>query len=135
MGKLKLLVLALFACGGFGGCRLLSSSSSSESVKGDRLLEEIVGGETVEAKAGWWRKDPAVVLKEIPIGTPVDQAKAVMEAHGFKCSEQPEQNGPFLLCHAFKRTGFLTGTGIDIKIVHHASRVTNVEVVTSYSGP
>src|SRR5271157_84550 len=91
--------LTLLGCCGFAGCQALDSLSSVGSAKLDSLQEEIEKQATVDTEGGWWRKDPGVVLKEIPIGTPVDQARAFMEGHGFKCSEQhAEQGDAYLLC-------------------------------------
>lgn len=91
--------------------------------------------EDVEAKPGCWRKDPAVVLKEIPVGMPVDQARAIMEGHGFECSQHTEEGSSYLLCQAYQRTSILTGTRIDVNIFHQASRVTGAKVSTRYDGP
>ena len=127
--------LTLLTCSGLAGCQALGSLSSSGSARLDPLQEEIVKQEAVDSRAGWWRKDPGVVLKEIPIGTPLDQARAVMEGHGFQCSQHTEQDSSYLLCHAYQTTSILTGTGINVKIFHQATRVTGAEVVTYYDGP
>lgn len=131
--KLYRVFLFLLACSGSAGCQALGSSSISGSSKIDPLQEEIA--QPLKSKINQGRKDPEVVLKEIPIGTPVGQARAVMEGHGFKCSEGSKEGSSYLLCHASLRTGLMTGTGIDVKIFHQASRVTGAEVVTYYDGP
>jgi hypothetical protein len=98
----------------------------------DALQEAIARQPTIEAKAGWWKKDPGVVLQEIPLGTPLSQARAVMKGHGFECSEGAEG---CLVCKAFKRTDWLCGIITIVTIHHQGGKVTDLEVVRQYDGP
>ncbi len=134
MSKLNRLGLLLLVV--LGGCQALTPSNSRPNTSADPLQEAILKERDLESKAGWWRKPPDPVLKEVPLGTPVDQAQTVMAGHGFSCSPHGDEGrGPSVLCWAHQPTSWLAGTIIQVTLHHRDGKITDVEVVTAYDGP
>jgi uncharacterized protein YceK len=76
----------------------------------------------------------SAVLKEIAVDSPIEQARAVLEKHGFECSdgssdndEKPEQK-KFLRATTWRQAGLLGGKRLNITVYHQDDKVTNVEV-------
>ncbi len=81
-----------------------------------------------------WTPNPAPVLKEIPLGSPVARARAVMQQHGFRCVDLvTADKRPFLSCTALKKTSWVTGEAIRVEIYHQAGEVTDVKVITIHN--
>ena len=73
--------------------------------KPDPVQEAIKKGEILEDQ-GWLQHrtmNPSVVLKFIPSGTPIEQAKSFMEVHGFTCVFTQDYAGMHLYCSCFRR--------------------------------
>jgi len=175
VSKAKRHVMVLFAisCSIWSGCQALNFGALRQNGKADPFQEEITSAGVLEGTAGYWKIKPDVVLKEIPVGTPVLQAQAVMEKHGFsssygsteddeKKSKEPKPvgkagllatlsapppsnvntvrdstrpTGSYLVCSAFRRTGWLTAVITVVTFYYQDGKVTHVEVTHSYDGP
>ena len=80
--------------------------------------------EVLEARAGWWKHSAAPVLKEIPPGTPVEQARSVMQGHGVTCElDTHADGGPVLIGSAYRRTGWLCGYRTEVTLSCPAGKV------------
>ena len=72
---------------------------------------------------------PDVIWKEIPPQTPLAQARATMERHGFSCWKgTPEGYGTCLHCTAYRRKNQYASQKIVVKLIYEKDRVTNVLV-------
>jgi hypothetical protein len=72
---------------------------------------------------------PDVVLREIPLRTPVAEARAVMERHGFSCQGGVRENfQTCLYCKAYKRTSAVLADRVVVKLFYEDQRVVNVAV-------
>ncbi len=134
MGKANKVGLLLLVV--VGGCRALTSSNARPSAPADPLQEAILKAKDLESRAGRCRKRPDAVLKEVPLGTPVDQAQTIMAGHGFGCHPHGDDGqGPALFCRAYQPTSWVSGTFIDVTLHHRDGRIRDVEVVTIPDGP
>ena len=130
------LLTALLACNGFLGCATIDSTTRAEVVKPDPLCEQISKQKTIEVGSGWCKVDPAVVLKEIPLGTPLPQARSIMEGHGFHCLDGTgDSQGIFLKCTANNGSRWVVAVGTVVKIYHQAGRVTDIQIVRRVEKP
>ena len=72
---------------------------------------------------------PDVVLREIPLKTPVAEARAVMEKHGFSCQGGVRENfQTCLYCKAYRRTSAVLADRVVVKLFYEDQRVVNVAV-------
>ena len=70
----------------------------------------------------------AVVLKEVPLQTPLDKARPVLERHGFSCwSGVQDDKGVCLHCTAWKRKGPYYADRVVVKLFYENRRVVRVE--------
>ena len=64
------------------------------------------------------------ILEIVPLGTPTETAKAIMEANGFHCTDNPKSKicdreriqGPYLLCEADQSKN---GWGLKVRVFLH----------------
>jgi hypothetical protein len=118
----------------FLGCQLASPISSGIRIgRPDPLWEEIrKESEDPDARHV---VSPAPVLKYIPLGTPIEQAKTLMKAHGFRCSSDEKDSNSYLEFVASKNDGFMMAWVIRVLFYHQAGKVTDVKVLSYLDGP
>ena len=120
----------------FQGCQIAGPVSSSKSASPPDPLQEEIRKQPSE---GWADGLPAVsaapVLKYIPLGTSIERAKTVMEAHGFRCSSDNKDRRSCLVCMASQNAGYMMAKVIRVTLDHAAGKITHVEVVTFMDGP
>jgi hypothetical protein len=79
------------------------------------------------------------VLKQVPLGSPVEKARNVMEANGFKqYAEYIDNDNPNQKCIWYSYTyahRFVFLDEIQVDVYHNAGVVTKVEVMCSTVGP
>ena len=130
------LLMAIVACNSFLGCTTVPSRTVADDVKPDPLCEQIGKQKTIEVGPGWCKVDPAVVLKEVPLGTPLPQARSIMEGHGFHCLDGTgDAQGPFLRCTAYEGTGWVAGVATVVKVYYRAGQVTDIQIVRRFDKP
>lgn len=112
-----------------------STFDADSLVKPDSLQHRICKADVLESSAGSWKLCPDVVLREIPLGTPVDEAQSVMKRQGFSCRDATEDNRKFLLCRSSQMTSWITSTAIEVRLYNQTGKITDVEVATYYEGP
>jgi hypothetical protein len=119
----QILGFGLLACCWGLGCQTVGQN-------GDPLLEAILKPPTEGARAGQSHLSPAeVVLLEVPLKTPMPEARAAMEKHGFTCwSGMVTDKGTYLHCTAFKRTALNRADRVLVKLFYRERRVVEVEV-------
>ena len=118
------------------GCGSLSSRGLGFFGWTDPLQETIFKQSQLENMNGCWRKDPAAVLKEVPLGTSLEQARSIMSRHGFRCEEQAgEENDSFLLCVASRNKSWMMADVIKVRLYHQAGKVSAVEIYTYFDAP
>jgi hypothetical protein len=75
------------------------------------------------------------VLQEVPVGTSLEQARAIMAGHGFACEEREEEKGPYLLCKVARNSRFMMADVVEVKLYHSRGKVTAVDVSRYLDGP
>jgi hypothetical protein len=76
---------------------------------------------------------PDVVFQQIPLHTPVKDARAVMERHGFSCwAAVPDGTRMCLHCTAYHRKRPDYMDRIVVKLYYENQRVVNAEVTVIY---
>jgi hypothetical protein len=117
----------------FQGCQLASPTSSSQLVGHPDPLQEEIRNQPVEGQTnGLSTVSPAPVLKYVPLGSSIEEAKKVMESHGFDCSGSDEDA---LVCKASRNRGLMMAEVIRVILYHEAGKITNVKVGTYLDGP
>ena len=130
------LLLGVVSCSAFAGCLTLDLSGGWNNGTDDPLQAEIFKQYKLAARPGWWKPDSAIVLAEIPAGTPLPEAHSVMQRHGFQCSDGlSDEQGTYLHCTAYRRTGRKTCDRISVKVYDQGGRVTDIDVTTYYDVP
>jgi hypothetical protein len=117
----------LLAC-----CAFLACATVNPNAKLDPLVEQISIQAAAKKTPGTAPPKPPgdIVLEEIPLKTPLTQARAIMRRHGFACwSGVPDNGGPCLYCAAYIRKNQCYADRIVVKFFHEHERVTNVVVV------
>jgi len=129
----KVLWVALLFCCCFLGCETVNAPAPLATAKPDPFVEAILKGDALEKTPALAKLKPDAVFKEIPLQTPLAQARAVMEGHGFSCwAGVPGTYGPCLYCTVFKRINPYTADKIVVKLYDHKKRVSNAEVSVEY---
>jgi hypothetical protein len=129
--------LLFIACTGMFGCQGVSPALLGQDERNEPLQEAIFN----QAKLQSPQEDvcvtsPTAILPEIPLGSPVDNARAVMQRHGFQCADLlTVDNRPFLSCTTSKKTSWVTGNSIRVEIYYQAGEVTDLKVITFRNGP
>lgn len=128
--------LAILACVQlFQGCQIAGPVSSGNlSGRLDSLQEEI-WKQPSESQDGLHSVSATPVLKYIPLGTAIEQAKAVMEAHGFRCSSDNQEGRCRLVCVASRNIRLMVADVIRVSLYHEAGRITDVKVITFVDAP
>jgi hypothetical protein len=134
MGKIApVLWLGVFGVSGLSGCDTIPQHD-------DALVAELVAQATAKTTPPPAPAPPnapdartealrAIILREIPDQTPVAQARALMEAHGFSCwTRVPDDHGTCLHCTAYRRTGVARADKVVVKLYHEDGRVVEVVV-------
>jgi hypothetical protein len=100
--------------------------------RGEPLVDERLGRSPEEIEAQIKEK----VRKRIPAGTPIKEAKVLLEKDGFACSfERDEGSGvPFLYCD-YRDNGWPVFRRTQASVYYEAGRVTRVKVSTGLIGP
>lgn len=120
----------------FQGCQLASPPSSSPLVGHPDPLQEEIRNQPVEGQTnGLATVSPAPVLKYVPLGTSIEEAKKVMESHGFDCSASNDDTHPYLVCKASRNRGLMMAEVIRVILDNEAGKITKVEVVRYLDGP
>jgi hypothetical protein len=79
---------------------------------------------------------PDLVLREVPLQTPLPQAQAVMERHGFSCWAGVQKNyRTCLYCTAYRPRTALAADKVVVKLYYEQKRVTGVEVIVENNVP
>jgi hypothetical protein len=77
---------------------------------------------------------PDVVLREIPLRTPLAEARKIMERHGFTCyGGIRDQFQDCVYCRAYRRKSTMVADRVVVKLFYENERVVNV-VVTVENG-
>jgi hypothetical protein len=125
------LVVLSSAC--FLGCATLPSKSPTPEEVPDRFVSDIIKADTRDKKVGPTGVDTDVILKEVPLRTPLAQARAVMESHGFKCwAGVPDNNSICLHCTADRRKNSEVADKVLVKLYYDNKRITGVEAIVEY---
>ena len=132
-GNWHKLAICLFACGGFVGCITAGAGPAPPDAPPDPLLEQILKQDVLESKPGASRLNPKPILKEIPLQTPLSQARATMERHGFSCwSGLSDNRGEYLHCTAYKPKNQRVSEKILVKLYYDTKRVIYIEVTVEH---
>jgi hypothetical protein len=99
----------------------------------DPLLEEILKQETLVKKPDSATLKPDVIFREVPIRTPLAEARAIMERHGFSCwSGVADSKGTCLHCSAYKPKKQGLADKIVVKLFYETQRIVNAEITVQY---
>jgi hypothetical protein len=130
----KVLWLSFFLCCCYLGCETVNSPATLANGKPDPFVEEIVKQEAFEKTPAAAKFKPDAILKAIPLQTPLEQARAVMEGHGFSCwAGVPGTYGPCLQCTVFKPKNQYVADKIVVKLYYQKKRISNVEASVEYN--
>jgi hypothetical protein len=98
-------------------------------VKADAWVDEIVKQDVLDSKNKWRKLKADVVLKEVPIYTPLAQAKSIMERHGFSCwTGLSDNRGEYMHCTAYKRKNQSLADKVIVKFHYDAKQIIDAEV-------
>jgi hypothetical protein len=119
--------LAWLAIGLLAGCRTMPANQPVDPFVA--ALAEQAAHETTPVPN---TVDPltALVLREVPLQTPLDKARATMEKHGFSCWSgfRDDKGGICLHCTAWKpRRGYYADRVV-VKLFYEQRKVVRVEV-------
>jgi hypothetical protein len=104
-----------------------------ENGKPDPFLEEILHQPVVGKVANSDTLKADVVLREVPPQTPLADARAIMERHGFACwSGVPDNNRTCLYCTAWKPRGADRADHVVVKLFYENRRVLLAEVLVEH---
>ena len=68
-----------------------------------------------------------LLLRRIPLGTPIEKAQRVLEKEGFVCEDQQSQEGPYLICAQRQAEGSPVAVERRIVVQYADGRVTNID--------
>jgi hypothetical protein len=115
------------------GCATLPSTAPTPEEVPDRFVSEIFKADTRDKKVGLTGVDADVILKEVPLRTPIAQARTVMESHGFTCwSGVPDSNSICLHCTVYRRKNSEVADKVLVKLYYENKRVRGVEAIIEY---
>jgi hypothetical protein len=98
-------------------------------VKADAWVDELLKQDVVDSKNKWRKLKADVVLKEVPIYTPLAQAKSIMERHGFSCwTGLSDNRGDYMHCTAYKRKNQSCADKVIVKFHYDGKRIIDAEV-------
>jgi hypothetical protein len=131
MKMLFMIWLSLLPLGMLSGCATVHPSATPESSRSDPLVDEIIKQEALDKKGVLAKPRTNIVLEEIPLKTPVDRARSIMQGHGFTCwAGVPDQatGGICLYCSAYKRVDSTHADRVVAKLFYEQQRVVKIEV-------
>jgi hypothetical protein len=99
------------------------------------LLQEEIRKQPSEYQNGLQVVSATCVLKYIPLGTSIEQAKRFMESHDFRCSSENKDSPCYLIYTASKNAGFMMAEVILVTLDYEAGKITDVKVATYLDGP
>jgi hypothetical protein len=116
------------------GCGTLHTSHASPAGLPDPFLCELLKQDALEKKPGVAVLKPDLVLQEIPRGTPVAQARTIMEGHGFTCwPGVPHGLSTVLYCMAYQyRAKDQLTDKVVVELYYDAHHVVGAEVTVYY---
>ncbi len=123
------IVLALWFC----GCATVAPPVQPDA-KPDPLLDEILVQPALEKKPGSATLNPGPVLQVVPLQTPLAQAQATMEHHGFSCwSGVPEGDTLHLRCIGYKKRPDGRYDRVNVKCYYANKHIVSVTVQVEYA--
>jgi hypothetical protein len=132
--------LGLLLCCGLAGCVTTSPFATPLPETPNPFLEEILKQDPVVFKEGDKeikpvppRLKPDSILQAVPLNTPLAEARAVMERHGFSCWSGVQDNyRTCLYCTACRRKTPYLADKIVVKLFYEQKQVVDVEVTVQY---
>jgi hypothetical protein len=123
----------LFLCWcGLPGCWTIPATAPTEKKPVDPLVQEILKSDNRDKKVGVNGVDPDVILKEIPLQTPVAKARSIMEKHGFSCwAGVPADYRICLDCRFYKQKNSAVADMIQVKLYYDNNRISGVDVTVN----
>ena len=133
----KALWVVLLPCCCFTGCEAMNNLVSPVTENPDPFQVQILKQDAADKKPGApTRLLPDLILREIPLRTPVAKARAFMEQHGFSCSGGvPEGSLTCLDCRAWIRKNSLTVDRIVVRFYYENNRVINEQITVERDLP
>jgi len=99
----------------------------------DPFLAEIARQPCLTKTTGSAVLKPEVVFQQVPLHTPLKEARAIMERHGFSCwAAVPDGSRMCLHCTAYHRKRVDYMDRIVVKLYYENQRVVNAEVTVDY---
>jgi len=99
----------------------------------DPVLAEIARQPEIRKLTGSAELKPDIVFQTVPMHTPVTEARAIMERHGFSCwAAVPDGSRMCLHCTAYHRKRPDYMDRIVVKLFYENHRVVNAEVTVIY---
>jgi hypothetical protein len=128
--------LGLFFIGCLAGCVTTESAALAPPGPTDPFVEEILKQDFLyikqdgkDVKTDPPQVKPDVVLREIPLKTPLADAQAFMERHTFSCQGGVKDNyQTCLYCTAYRRKTKFVADRVVVKLYYENKRVTGVLV-------
>jgi hypothetical protein len=125
--------LALVCCCGLAGCLGVDSAAVVKSVPPDPFVEELLRQEVLTRDKDSATLKNTVVLRDIPVKTPLAKARAFMEQHGFSCwANVPCGAYTCLHCTAYKRKRQDLADRVVVKLIYQDQKVIGAEVAVDY---
>jgi hypothetical protein len=134
-GRVALLICAVL-------CAIMSQRPELAAAGPDPFLAEILKGDVLEkrpgipkdGKAPSSRVSNARVQKEVPLQTPLSQAKSIMERHGFTCwAGLSDSRGEYMQCDVYQVKNQRSAERIIVKISYRMNRVVDFEVTVEHN--
>lgn len=124
---------ALLPCLILAGCMSFRGNTSAPVPPPDSFVADIARQPVVRKMEGSAELKPEIVFTIVPLHTPVKEAKALMEKHGFSCwASVPDGNRMCLHCTAYHRKRADYMDRIVVKLYYENLRVVSAEVRVDY---
>jgi hypothetical protein len=118
---------------GVAGCMSFHGNASPAVPAPDPFVADIACQPVVNKMEGSALLKPEIVFTVVPLHTPVKEARALMERHGFSCwSAVPDGSRTCLHCTAYHRKRADYMDRIVVKLFYENQRVINAEVRVDY---
>jgi hypothetical protein len=131
LGRLRWLAL-LPLCGCLG-CLTFNPGAAPQIGQPDPFVETIAKQPVLGKVDQTAVLKPDIVLEEVPLHTPVAQARAIMEQHGFSCwARVPDNNRECLHCTAYLYQRGGSADRIVVKLIYEKQQIVKAEVVVDY---
>ena len=96
-------------------------------------MDELLKQDALQKKPGSAVLKPDRVFEEIPVKTPVADARATMDKHGFNCwSGVADARGTCVQCILYKRKTPYLADRVVVKLFYENKQVINAEVLVEY---